>query len=77
MREVTKIDFPKYAIVLISVIIFALLYFSGILSLSKALPYQQCGGSTLEAKACISGFSCKYPENPCIGCGGVCVLNLK
>jgi hypothetical protein len=77
MQTITKITFPKFAIVLVLVILFALVYFSGLLSFSKALPFQQCGGSTLKAKECISGFTCKYSSNPCDGCGGVCVFDLK
>ena len=45
-------------------------------SLKYALPYQQCGGSTLYAKEWIRGFYCKSPYSlPAlgVGVGGICV----
>lgn len=75
----SKISSRKVLIILICIALLLVLYFFGIISFSKALPFQTCGGSTLDAKECTSGFSCERPgaEKWCIGCGGVCVPNLK
>lgn len=66
--------------ILIVILIFLLVvaYFSGLLNIfSSALPGQPCGGSTLNAKKCISGYTCKFSFSNCDGCGGICVWDKK
>ena len=67
-----KVFFLLLIIVFCAFLMFV--YNQGLLSPFKfALPWQSCGGSTLKAKKCVTGFKCKISSPGCDGCGGICV----